>query len=122
MINIPHKAKVQLREWETDVKECSEFSSVYGASALNGDRTHVRCYTQLLYGKGPYVLHALRHSMGDTNFKKMLFFLTTQAAKKPGMKIITEDVILFANALTDKDYHPWFDKYIYGTEIPPKTW
>lgn len=24
------KAKVQLREWETDVKECSEFSSIYG--------------------------------------------------------------------------------------------
>ena len=116
------KAKVQLREWETDVNECSEFSSVYGASALNGNSTHRGCYTQLLYGKGPYVLHALRQSMGDTNFKKMLFFLTTQAAKKPGMKIITEDVILFASALTDKDYHPWFDKYIYGTEIPPKTW
>jgi len=116
------KAKVQLREWQTDVNECSEFSSIYGASALNGDRTHVGCYTQLLYGKGPYVLHALRHDMGDENFKKMLYFLTKQAAKKPGMKIITEDVILFANALTGKDYHPWFDKYIYGIEIPLKTW
>jgi len=59
--------------------------------------------------------------MGDQNFKKMLFFLTTQAAKKPGMKIITEDVILFANAMTNKDYHPWFDKYVYGTEIRPRT-
>ena len=116
------KAKVQLREWETDVKECSEFSSIYGASALNGNLTHAGCYTQLLYGKGPYVLHALRQDMGDANFKKMLFFLTTQAAKKPGMKIITEDVILFANAMTNKDYHPWFDKYVYGTEVPPKTW
>ena len=116
------KSKVQLREWETDVKECSEFSSIYGASALNGDRAHTRCYTQLLYGKGPYVLHALRQDMGDPNFKKMLYFLTKQAAKKPGMKVITEDVILFAGALTGKDYHPWFDKYIYGTEVPPKTW
>jgi hypothetical protein len=116
------KAKVQLREWETDVGECSEFSSVYGASALNGTAAHQRCYTQLLYGKGPYVLHALRHDMGDEKFKKMLYFLTTQAAKKPGMKVITEDLILFVNALTGKDYHPWFDKYIYGTEIPPKTW
>ncbi len=116
------KAKVQLREWETDVKECSEFSSIYGASALNGNQTHAECYTQLLYGKGPYVLHALRQDMGDATFKKMLFFLTTQAAKKPGMKIITEDVILFANAMTNKDYHPWFDRYVYGTEIPAKTW
>ncbi len=116
------KAKVQLREWQTDVNECSEFSSIYGASALNGSPNHTRCYTQLLYGKGPYVLHALRQDMGDANFKKMLYFLTTQAAKKPRMKIITEDVILFANAMTNRDYHPWFDKYVYGTEIPPKTW
>jgi hypothetical protein len=116
------KANVQLREWRTDVNECSEFSSIYGASALNGDPVHQECYTQLLYGKGPYVLHALRQDMGDENFKRMLYFLTTQAAKKPGMKIITEDVILFANAMTKKDYHPWFDKYVYGTEVPPETW
>jgi hypothetical protein len=116
------KAKVQLREWETDTKECSEFSSIYGASALNGDPVHQQCYTQLLYGKGPYVLHALRQEMGDANFKKMLYYLTTQAAKKPGMKVVTEDVILFASALTGEDYHAWFDRYIYGTEIPPKTW
>jgi len=116
------KANVQLRQWEVDANECSEFSSIYGASALNGDPAHTDCYTQLLYGKGPYVLHALRNDMGDANFKKMLYFLTTQAAKKPGLKVITEDVILFANALTQKDYHPWFDKYVYGTEVPPKTW
>ncbi len=116
------KAKVQLREWQTDVAECSEFSSIYGASALNGTPAHQQCYTQLLYGKGPYVLHALRQDMGDTNFKKMLYFLTTQAAKKPGMKVITEDLILFASAISGKDYHPWFDKYVYGTDVPPKTW
>ena len=116
------KAKVQYREWKTDVEECSDVSSIYGASALNGNTNHQQCYTQLLYGKGPYVLHALRHDMGDENFKKMLYFLTTQAAKKPGMKVITEDFILFANALTGKDYHPWFDKYVYGLEIPPENW
>jgi hypothetical protein len=117
-----NKAKVQLREWQTDVDECSEFASVYGASALNGDPAHQQCYTQLLYGKGPYVLHALRQEMGDANFKKMLYFLTAQAAKKPGMKVVTEDIILFASALTGEDYHPWFDRYIYGTDVPPKTW
>ena len=116
------KAKVQLREWQTDTDECSEFSSIYGASALNGNPTHQQCYTQLLYGKGPYVLHALRQEMGDANFKKMLYYLTTQAAKKPGMKVVTEDVILFVSALTGEDYHPWFDRYIYGTDVPPKTW
>jgi len=116
------KAKVQLGEWETDVKECSEFASIYGATALHGDSRHRQCYTQLLYGKGPYVLHALRQDMGDAAFKKLLYFLTVQAAKKPGMKVVTEDLIQFVNALTKKDYRPWFDKYVYGTEVPPKTW
>ena len=112
------KAKVQFREWQTDVNECSEYASIYGASALNGDSIHARCYTQLLYGKGPYVLHALRHDMGDANFKKMLYFLTTQAAKKPGMKVITEDIVQFASALGGTDYHSWFDRYVYGIEVP----
>lgn len=116
------KAKVQLREWQTDVDECSELASIYGASALNGSPAHQQCYTQLLYGKGPYVLHALRMDMGDSAFKKMLYFMTTQAAKKPGMKVITEDIIQFANALSGKDYRAWFDRYVYGTEVPPKTW
>ncbi|HSN57341.1 MAG TPA: M1 family aminopeptidase [Candidatus Sulfomarinibacteraceae bacterium] len=116
------KAKVQLNEWETDTKECSEFASIYGATALNGTTRHQQCYTQLLYGKGPYVLHALRQEIGDATFKKLLYFLTVQAAKKPGMKVITEDLIQFVNALTNKDYRPWFDRYVYGTEVPPKTW
>ncbi len=112
------KAKVQLKAWQQDTDECSDLSSIYGAGSLGGSRTIQRCYTQLLYGKGPYVLHALRQDMGDQNFKKMLYFLTTQAAKKD-LKVITEDVILFANAVSGKDYHDWFDRYIFGTEIPP---
>lgn len=112
------KAKVQLKEWTIDVNECSDKSSVYGASALSGSTTNQRCYTQLLYGKGPYVLHALRQDMGDENFKKMLYFLTVQAKKK-NMKVITEDIIQFASLVGGKDYRPWFDKYVYGTEIPP---
>ncbi len=111
------KAAVQLKEWKTDVDECSAVSSIYGAPALNGSSRNQQCYTQLLYGKGPYVLHALRQDMGDEAFKKMLFFLTTQAAKK-NMKVVTEDLIQFVNAVSGKDYRPWFERYVYGTEIP----
>jgi aminopeptidase N len=114
------RAAVQLKEWKIDVDECSEFSSIYGASALNGSPRHQQCYTQLLYGKGPYVLHALRQDMGDEAFKKMLFFLTTQAAKK-NIKAVTEDIVLFVNALTGADYHDWFSRYVYGLEVPAIT-
>lgn len=112
------KAEIQLREWKTDVEECSDKASIYGASALAGSSANRRCYTQLLYGKGPYVLHALRQDMGDENFKKMLYFLTVQANKKQ-MKVITEDIIQFASALGGTDYRPWFERYVFGTEVPP---
>ncbi len=115
------KAKVQFDGWVTDTKECSDVSSIYGATALQGDRDSRQCYTQLLYGKGPLVLHALRQDMGDALFKKMLYLMTTAAAKKPELKMITDDVIYIASAITKKDYHPWFDRYIYGTEVPPIT-
>ena len=26
------------------------------------------------------------------------------------------------SAISGKDYRPWFDRYIYGTEVPPKNW
>ena len=110
------KAKAQFAAWEADVRECADTSSIYGATALQWGGNG-RCSTQLLYGKGPYVLHALREDMGEENFAKMLYFLTAQAAKKE-MKVITEDVILFANHLTGRDYHDWFDRYVYGTEVP----
>jgi hypothetical protein len=112
------KAKIQLREWQIDAEECSDKSSVYGAGSLGGSPATERCYTQLLYGKGPYVLHGLRQEIGDDNFKKLFYFVTTQAAKKEDMKVITEDIILFVNHLTGKDYHEWFDRYIFGTETP----
>ncbi len=115
------KAKVQFESWKTDTKECSEVSSIYGAAALQGDRDSRQCYTQLVYGKGPLVLHALRQDMGDAEFKKMLYLMTTAAAKKTELKMITDDVIYIANAITKKDYRPFFDRYIYGTEVPPIT-
>ncbi len=113
------KAKEQFDSWVTDTKECSDVSSIYGAAALQGDRDSRQCYTQLLYGKGPLVLHALRQDMGDAKFKHMLRLMTTAAAKKTEFKMITDDVIFFANAITKKDYRPFFNRYVYGTEVPP---
>jgi len=107
------KAKEQLHQWKIDTDECSEKSSIYGAAAL----AFGNCYTQLLYGKGPYVLHALRHEMGDEKFTKMLFFLT-KAAEDKKLKVTTEDVIRFASAIGGKDYRPFFDRYVFGTEVP----
>ena len=35
------------------------------------------------------------------------------------MKVITEDLIQFASAITNRNYRDWFGRYVYGTEVPP---
>ena len=111
------KAKEQLKGWKTAADECTTKASIYGATSLGGSNVNRGCVTALWYDKGPYVLHALRQEVGDENFKKWLYFITTQAAKKD-IKVITEDVILILNAVTKQDYHPWFERYVFGTEMP----
>lgn len=111
------KAKAQFREWEVDARECSDRASIYGATSLGGSLQNRSCYTQLLYGKGPYVLHALRLEIGDEQFKKMLHLLTAQAAKKQ-VKVTTEDVVQLVSVVAGRDMRPFFDRYVYGTEIP----
>jgi hypothetical protein len=71
----------------------------------------------LLYSKGPLVLHALRKEMGDQAFFT-LYKKFPEACQKMKIKATTEDLIQFVNAITKKDYRPFFDKYIYGTEVP----
>ncbi len=111
-------AERQLSSWEQDVKECSALSSIYGARELVGSSAHRRCVVGLLYGKGPYVLHALRHELGDRDFTRVLATFT-RAAARSRLKATTEDLIQVVNAVSRRDYRPWFDRYVYGTGIPP---
>lgn len=84
--------------------------------------------------KGGYHLNIYSYAMGKERGAKnlarngvaildfysngMLDFLTTKADEKK-MKVTTEDVIQFANAISGRDLRPWFDRYVYGTEVPP---
>mgnify|MGYP001211801311 CR=1 FL=1 len=105
------KADEVMKTWEISAKECGDKGSIYGASSAG------RYYTCLLYGKGPYVLHALSQEIGEDNFNKTLKLITTASYKKK-MQAITEDYILIVNYVTGKDYRWFFDKYIYGSETP----
>lgn len=105
------KAKQVKDNWKNMTKECGDKGTVYGATSASN------YYTCLIYGKGPYVMQALRDEIGDEAFFKFMKIITTAAAKK-NMKAITEDFILIINHVTGKDYRGWFDKYIFGEEIP----
>ena len=40
-----------------------------------------------------------------------------QCGKKK-IKATTDDFIQFVSIFAKKDFHPWFDKYFYGGEMP----
>lgn len=110
------KAEQQMDIWKAGTKESSAHASIYGAASLTTPFGGIH-YANLLYGKGPLVLHALRKEVGDGVFFKALK-LTAMAAQKMKIKALTEDFILILNKITGKDWHPWFDDYVYGLKDP----
>ena len=77
----------------------------------------------LLYSKGPLVLHALRGELvkemgaqkGDAAFLTFMRGYAKNFAYKTGE---TRHLVGILNQLTGKDWQPWFEKYVYGTEMP----
>jgi hypothetical protein len=110
------KAKEQFKGWINNTREIKGRGTVVNGALLGFDDSDM-VSTYLVYDKGPLVLHALRQEIGDPAFYTLLKKLP-EACQKTRLKATTEDVILILNAITKKDYRPWFDKYIYGTEVP----
>jgi hypothetical protein len=110
------KAKEQFTGWINNTKEIKGRGTVVNGALLDFDEAGM-ISTYLIYDKGPLVLHALRQEMGDQAFFT-LYKKFPEACQKMKMKATTEDLIQFVNAITKKDYRPFFEKYIYGTEVP----
>lgn len=110
------KAKEQFTGWINNTKEIKGRGTVINGALLDFDEARM-VSTYLIYDKGPLVLHALRKEMGDPAFFTLMKKFP-EACLKTKLKATTEDVIQFVNAIGKKDYRPFFDKYIYGTEVP----
>ena len=70
------------------------------------------------------MLHALRRELatasGSEEEGDRLFFTWVRSyvknfANKPGE---TRNLVRLLNQMTQKDWQPWFERYIYGTETP----
>jgi hypothetical protein len=71
---------------------------------------------RLVYGEGPVVLLALRKELGDdTFFTVAKSFLRSFEKRGP---VTTRDLVALTNFVTKKDWAPWFEKYVYGSEMP----
>jgi hypothetical protein len=101
-------------DWKTWASTVKDNGSVCGANYLSGERG-AEDRLGLLYGKGPLVLQALRTELGD---QVMFTILKSYLKSFPFQPASTKQFIALTNYVTKKDYGPWFDRYMLGTEWP----
>ena len=104
-----------LDDWKFDAKPVRGWGSVSLAPWVAGEYRFEESHA-LLYAKGPLVLHALRQEIGDQAFFTVFKSLLSSFPMKDAT---TKDVIAITNLVTKKDYGPWFERYLLGTEWPP---
>lgn len=116
--------KRMFKHWQGNTKLMTGKGSIYLANHLSfykdGD-WYDRIY--LLYNKGPLVIHALRMELGkkygeeqgDKIFLTLLRSMVTNFKFKWGA---TRHMVGMLNQITKDNWQPFFDKYVYGTEVP----
>ena len=113
-----------VKDWKFGTKEIGDGGSIYLATHLSGDRDQdFYAWRALLYSKGPLVLHALRGELiremgeakGDAAFLSWMRSYMKNFAYKTGE---TRHLVGILNQLTGKDWQPWFERFVYGTDMP----
>ena len=85
--------------------DTSSFAAIY-----DGDR---------VYRKGAWVVHMLRHILGDTLAgPRLLDFFAAYRAAFGGGSVTTEDYRQVAETIAGRDLHWFFDRWIYYSGVP----
>ncbi len=91
-------------------------STVYCSNITDPNRIFSGNYT---YNKAAWVLHQLRHIMGDSQFFAALAQYRGIYAYKTAT---TEDFIAVCESVYGKDLHWFFNKTVYGGGVPQYQW
>ncbi len=114
-----------VRQWVQAAAELGPGASLYLSSRLSMDDE--RSFDDLLrlhYAKGPLVVHALRLELqrqkgsaaeGDRHFIALLRTFLKRNHLGWGT---TAGLVATLDELTGGDWQPWFERYVYGTEVP----
>jgi hypothetical protein len=114
----------QLSDWKTMAGGISSGSSIYLAGHLGSRQEDWRDWQSLLYARGPLVLHALRQELARTagsqrEGDKLFFTWLRSYVKNFTFKTgETRHLVGILSQITKKDWQPWFERYVYGTETP----
>jgi hypothetical protein len=113
----------KLSNWKSEAASISDHGSIYLAGHISGRENDFRDWRNLLYAKGPLVLHALRQELGRVGGEKegdRLFFTWMRAYIKNFTYKMggTRFLVAILDQITAKQWQPWFERYVYGTEMP----
>ena len=107
-----------LNLWKTRAKESKDSVPIllaYRLRARNDQIQADRLRSQLLYARGPLVLASIHAEIGDEAF---LNFLASVQATLGGQTGTTRQVEDILEAVTKKDWTPFFDRFVRGMVIP----
>lgn len=119
-----------VKDWLKASSELRPGASLYLSQRLAlHDERDLDDFLSLHYAKGPLVIHALRLELqrqkgsvpeGDRAFTALLRNFLKR--NRYGL-VTTPALVAELDQLTGGNWQPWFEKYVYGTEIPvlPKS-
>ncbi|MES1242263.1 MAG: M1 family aminopeptidase [Acidobacteriota bacterium] len=120
-----YEMKELVKDWVKAASEIRPGASLflnYRLAML--DETDAGDRWRLTYAKGPLVIHALRLELqrqkgspqeGDRYFIAMMRSFLNRSRYGWGT---TRGLVETLNELTGSDWQPWFERYVYGTEVP----
>lgn len=123
--NQSFRLKVSLARWRGDVRDLHAGASLYLANHLAADDPEdAQDRRRLLYAKGPLVLHALREELkkqaGEQQGEKQFWIFLRSYLKSFSFTWGgTPYMVAILDKITGQAWQPWFERYVYGTEMPP---
>jgi aminopeptidase N len=83
---------------------------------IPGDPTPARIFGEAVYQRGAMTVHALRRTIGDPAFAKLVKSWTSEHRNG---NVTAEEFTAAAEATSGKDLDAFFQAWLYGTEKPP---
>ncbi len=123
--NQSFRMKASLARWRGEVKDLHAGASLYLANHLAfDDPEDAADRRRLLYAKGPLVLHALRQELkkqaGEQQGEKQFWILLRSYLKSFHFTWGgTPYLVAILDKATGQSWQGWFERYVYGTEMPP---
>jgi Aminopeptidase N len=107
-----------LTRWRSRAAQTKETVPLLLAHRLRAKNDQIQAgnlRTWMLYDRGPLVLAAIHREIGDEAFLTFLSSVQSTLGGKVGTTKRVEEVL---EAVTRRDWTPFFDRFVRGTEIP----